>query len=422
MDDQERPLNILMVAYACSPLRTSEHFLGWEWARRLSEFHRVTVITQAQRIAESDGLRPDSLSMLPVEVRGFQWLRRLGPLGQAVHLQLWQRYAARLGQKVLAADRFDLVHQTTFHTYRIPGLLARPGNPPFVWGPIAGLEEVPAGMVFALGGGAVLELVRRAANAVMPFFPSIRRTLKQSARVVVSNRQTLGRLQRLVPRRYDLLPANAIDPGQIKTGSKSPSGVRRQSDRLRLLAVGSFVRMRPLNLVIEAVAGLPDDDKKRLHIDFVGDGPDLPRLQKLVARHGIEECVSFLGRRPKDELFELMAEADLLVFPSLRDSGSSAISEALSLGLPVLALDLAGPSELLARGGGILVPARSPAQTSREIRRTLSGLVVDPSVLETKSSEAPAIALDFSWDKKIDQMNRIYREAVSENGEAAVRV
>ena len=112
--------------------------------------------------------------------------------------------------------------------------------------------------------------------------------------------------------------------------------------------------MRAFVLVFEALAALSAEHRQRIHLSFVGGGPDEARLKRIVAKRALTDIVTFCGRMSRTATLDAMSRAHLLVFPSLRDSGSSSIAEAMALGLPVLALDLAGPGDM-ARGAGFLV-------------------------------------------------------------------
>jgi glycosyltransferase involved in cell wall biosynthesis len=83
----------------------------------------------------------------------------------------------------------------------------------------------------------------------------------------------------------------------------------------------------------------------------VGSGPDAVRLKRLAARLGVTDRIEYLGHVPQARLFESMhGEADVLLFPSMREDAGWVVAEAGLCGLPVVALDR-GPSAPGCRGG-----------------------------------------------------------------------
>lgn len=398
-------LRVLMVAYACSPVKQGEHRLGWEWARRMSRLHDVTLLTRDTHVADCLRHAGGGLEVRGVEDRSIRFLRRLGWPGTALYYWLWQNGVARAGRALLAERPFDLVHQVTFHTYRIPGRLAWAGVPPFVWGPIAGLERVPRPFLPGLGRGALREMTRAAANAIMPHLASIRRTLRRARVVLVSSLETLERLREVHDRPYEWMAANAVEdlPGAEPWDGERP---------LQLLALGTIVRIRAYDLVLRALAGLPRESLDRVQLTFVGDGPDRRRLERLVRALGLGARVVFTGRRPRSEALAHLARAHLLVFPALRDSGGSAVAEAMAAGVPVAALDLGGPASMLAQGGGFLVPARSPRQAEQDLCALLLRVLCRPESLRDEGARGRAAAGRlFDWEARTRRMDEIYREA-----------
>jgi glycosyltransferase involved in cell wall biosynthesis len=402
-----------MIAYACSPAKGGEHLLGWEWAVRLARHHHVTVLTCAGRLSESEGRRPPQLRLFGVDDRRFLFLRRFGVVGTFLYYWVWQIAAARLGQELIRREGFDVVHQTTFHTCRIPGRLAAAGNPPFVWGPVAGLEQVPLRMWPVLGLGAGRELLRAVSGWVVLRLPSITRTLREAQAVLVSNGETLDRLQAICPRTYVRMAANAVELPPLPP--YEPAG-----SVLDLVAVGALVRMRPHDLVLRALACLDPEKRRQVRLTFLGDGPDRRRLERRARQLGLGSCVQFGGQTPRAETLARMRRAHLLVFPSLRDSGSSAVAEALAMGLPVLALRLAGPGSMLAGGGGILVRAQSPRQVVEDIATLLRRLINDRLTLEAESARARSRAeSSLGWNSRLQTIEEIYG-AVCRASEARV--
>jgi len=138
-----------MSAYACEPGKGSEPEVGWQWAMRMARFHDVTVLTRANNRA---AIEPAVAAMpagkpLPEFVYhdlSPQWTslkRRLGVT--QLYYVMWQRSARALIRAFGGKPaHFDLLHHTTFASYRYPTAITGHGIPT-VWGPVGGMESVP---------------------------------------------------------------------------------------------------------------------------------------------------------------------------------------------------------------------------------------------------------------------------------------
>lgn len=142
--------------------------------------------------------------------------------------------------------------------------------------------------------------------------------------------------------------------------------VRERGSTLRLLCVATLYEVKGHRYLFDAIARLGArgvDVRCRL----VGDGPDRQALEARVADLGISSRIDFLGQRTREEIIEIMHEADLLVVPSIptasgrREGLPVVIMEAMSAGLPVVASAISGIPELVEDGQtGLLVPPKDP--------------------------------------------------------------
>ena len=174
-----------------------------------------------------------------------------------------------------------------------------------------------------------------------------------------------------------------------------------------MVAVGAIVPMRPYSLLLRAIAEIPSERRAQLSLTFMGEGRSEVSLKKQVRSLGLEKKVVFLGAQSRTDTLARMRAAHLLVFPSLRDSGSSSVAEAMSMGLPVLGFALAGPGAMLADGGGFLMKSRTPASLVAEIRQCLERLLERPELLQTVSQEGRRAAAGlFQWPARITSHGR----------------
>lgn len=104
---------------------------------------------------------------------------------------------------------------------------------------------------------------------------------------------------------------------------------------------------------------------------LVGDGPTRAATERLVRQLRVADRVEFPGDR--SDVTELLAKADVFVLASKLDNLPISILEAMRAGLPVVASDVGGISELVIQGEtGLLVPPFAVAPMARALGDLLS--------------------------------------------------
>ena len=79
--------------------------------------------------------------------------------------------------------------------------------------------------------------------------------------------------------------------------------------------------------------------------------------------------VRHMGSVPRRQMLDVFEDADVLVFPSLGDGFGMVVTEAFSRGVPVIASDRAGASELVEDGvNGLVVPGADAEALARSLR------------------------------------------------------
>lgn len=119
-------------------------------------------------------------------------------------------------------------------------------------------------------------------------------------------------------------------------------------------------------------ASHPDDDLRLL---LVGSGADAPQLRALLAAHrlrGVSWLDSYVVDRTRIRPY--LDAADVYAFPSRHEGFPVAPIEAMACGLPLVAADAAGVTDILAAGeenGGIVVPRGNVAAFATALARLL---------------------------------------------------
>lgn len=123
-----------------------------------------------------------------------------------------------------------------------------------------------------------------------------------------------------------------------------------QFTELRILYVGSLIARKDVATAVRALAQLAQAGCRQWTFTVVGSGEEQSALQKLAAEHGIERQIQFVGAVAPGVVADFYRKADVFVLASRSEGMPSVVLEAMAMGLPVLATDIAGVRELIEPG------------------------------------------------------------------------
>lgn len=335
------------------------------------------------------------------------WRRsgRLGWQGEHIFYHVWQIAAYFVGRKLYRRESFDLVHHVTFVCYWRPSFLAfLPA--PFIWGPVGGGESAPRAFwpSFSLRG-KIFELARDLARKLGECDPFVQHAARKATLGLATTEETAERMRMLGCRRVSVLSEAGLPQEEIERLSTIPLC---HSSPFRLISIGPLVHWKGFQLGVEAFA---EFHRKFPGSEYwlMGDGPDRKRLEKLAQRLGVAGSVTFWGAIPRSQMLEKLGHCNVLVHPSLHDSGGWACLEAMAAGRPVICLDLGGPALQVTEDTGIKVPATSPEQVVHDLAAAFCKLASDPGLRARLSLGArKRVEEHFNWDEKGLIMAKIY--------------
>ena len=168
----------------------------------------------------------------------------------------------------------------------------------------------------------------------------------------------------------------SVLPAPVDTNRFQPSPMHRNAIRDELgigpntkviLALGRLDARKNYTVLLRAVAQL---SKKDWILLFVGSGPQEQELRNIGRGLGIEDKLLFAGRRADPE--RVYPSADLYCQPSLWESYSNALQEAVSCGLPCIISDSNVNRDLLDGVNVLLANPLDPIAWAQRIDLLLS--------------------------------------------------
>lgn len=325
---------------------------------------------------------------------------------RVIRVRAWPRggdlYLAPGLTTVIGSGRWDLVHVQGYHTAVAPLAL---------WA--AQRRGIPTALTFHSGGHS-----SRFRNMVRPIHArAMARLMRRCALLIgVSEWETALFSQRLglEPGRIQTIP-NGVSPSTAAeaaiTTADIPFGPNAE-DGPHLLSIGRLQRYKGHQRIIEAMPHLLEADP-RIRLTVIGQGPYRDRLDRLVAKLGLEESVSFDSVEAEDRprLDRIMASASAAVFLSEYESHGMAAHEALLAGLPVVVLDATALGGLVADGLARAVPPKAnDAEVASIVLRTLA----ETDGRERSVDPRPELErLRNSWPTIARQIEQAYLDSVA---------
>ncbi len=213
-----------------------------------------------------------------------------------------------------------------------------------------------------------------------------------------------------------LIPCG-FDPAEFEPLAKEEARARLElpalpQDAPLLLQLGRMVPRKGVETVVRALAQV-----EKAHLLVVGGEsvepdpiktPEIGRLQEVAKEVGVAARVHFLGQKPRGDLKDLYAAADVFVTTPWYEPFGITPLEAMACARPVVGSNVGGVKYSVVDGEtGLLVPPKDPDA----LAQALNLLLTNPKRAEAMGCRGRARVLrDFTWEQVAETMRRVYEE------------
>ena len=165
-----------------------------------------------------------------------------------------------------------------------------------------------------------------------------------------------------------------------------------------ILVVSRLAPLKRIGLVLDALA---EPVAAGVRCVVLGDGEEMPALQRQLAAHGLETRVTLRGAADDDQLVDHLARCRAVCYPAFQEDYGLVTLEAFASAKPVITcLDSGGPTELVTDGETGLVSAPdAPA-----LGHALATLAGDRALAERQGAAAHGRASSITWERTIEQL------------------
>lgn len=174
-------------------------------------------------------------------------------------------------------------------------------------------------------------------------------------------------------------------------------------DAIKVCLVGNHRKVKGTRYFLESSYHL--NSKKEIHYIVIGENTDKYPLNRITENSPMASNIHILG--PRKDVVSLLKSCDIYVQTSLNEGFGRAISEAMSVGKPIVMTDAGGCTELIDEHSGIITPLRD----SKKIAEAISKLADNDDLRNTMGQKAKErIDTVYHIDRTINDTLGLYNE------------
>jgi L-malate glycosyltransferase len=221
------------------------------------------------------------------------------------------------------------------------------------------------------------DLVRTLPTAKRAFYLTLEQIVNRgAARLIVPSHyifEILTERQGISAEKIDVIWYGFVAEKYVSLTEDKIEFVRQELNldgKFVVASFGKLTRGKGVNFLAEAIVRLKDKIPNLVAL-FVGEGDERAALENLIARHDLQEKIKLLGWR--SDAMTVMANADLVVQPTLSEAFSQVMGEAMWLQKPLVITDVSGATDVIRdEENGLLVPKADAAALAAAIEKLFS--------------------------------------------------
>ena len=137
---------------------------------------------------------------------------------------------------------------------------------------------------------------------------------------------------------------NTIESDFIRSKAVEPCDAMLRNGKVNLIAAGTLKQVKGFDRLLNVAKKLKDENLN-FHLYILGTGPQQKELEEYISDNNMGDSVSLLGYDTNP--YKYISKSDLFVCSSYSEGFSTAATEALIVGTPVVTVEVSGMKEML---------------------------------------------------------------------------
>ncbi len=406
-------LKIFVSAYACEPGLGSEIGVGWHWVLEMSKHFELWVLTRESNRSTIEpwiALHPKYAGIHFLYFDLPKWARfwKKGLRGVRTYYNIWQLCTNRIVKRTMRENGIKVFHHLTYGNvlWKVSSFGQKQF---FVWGPVGGLETIPAEFSSHYARKSrLIEWVRRAVIKTLPVNFGFKKRCKRANLILAKTEVTRSLIPAKQREKAVLFTDVAVEKLQQAVAAQD-----REHNVVEYITVGRLDAWRGFDLAIEAFAKAAKENSN-IHLTIVGKGADKKRLQQLAEEKGVSEKVAFAGKVPMDEYYRLLAAADVVINASLKEGAVTVSFDSMAMGKPLICLDTTGYTRYFSNEYAIVVPRTGREEVVAKLAAAMEQMT-DANKRNTIGQKTRNVGAQFTWKARGEEYKELLMKRFENN-------
>ena len=399
---------IFVSAYACEPGLGSEIGVGWHWVLEMSKHFELWVLTRKSNrptIEPWIAAHPEFAGIHFLYFDLPKWARfwKKGLRGVRTYYNIWQVCTNRIVKRTMQENDIKVFHHLTYGN--VLWKVSSYGQKQFfVWGPVGGLETIPAEYSNHYARKSrLIEWVRRVAIKTLPLNFGFKKRCKNADLMLCKTEITRNLIPAGERDKAVLFTDVAVERQPIVTETHS-----KENRTVEFITVGRLDAWRGFDLAIEAFARAAKENKD-IRLTIVGKGADKARLKGIAEKLGVQEQVTFAGKVTMDEYYRLLSAADVVINASLKEGAVTVSFDSMAMGKPLICLDTTGYTRYFSNEYAIVIPRTGREEVVANLAAAMERMT-DTGERTAIGEKAKNAGAQFTWEARGEEFKELLKK------------
>src|SRR5699024_9275395 len=171
--------------------------------------------------------------------------------------------------------------------------------------------------------------------------------------------------------------------------------------------IANLNKVKGYDYLLPAIKQLKDDNIN-VELKILGEGLERKMIEAYINNHNLTENIKLYGQ--VEDVYKYLKHSHILVSSSLSEGLSNSIIEGMAMGLPIIATNVGGTSELVIPDEtGILIESKNTQQIVTAIKTYYQ----NPKLMKVHGNNGrEIIKKDFTFEKLVEKNNSIFKKII----------